>query len=132
MITNSGLLDQQADEIAYLENLAFGLFTANVTVTAVTVLADLTASEAAWAGYARASSSSWTAPAIIAGGAQTNSAVLLTFSNVSGAAVTFWGWFALNPTTGVLYAGLNIGATSIPNGSNYSFAAALNEQNTGP
>lgn len=125
-------MDIQADELDYLEALEWGLFTANYTVVNTSTLALVTASEAAWGGYARQTVAIWTAPAIVSGGAQTGTSALLTFLNTSGASQTFYGWFATNPTTGKLVAALNIGLQTIPNGSPYSFAAALNDQNTGP
>lgn len=132
MIVETGLLDLQKNDLAYLEALEWGLFTANLAITATTVLADVTASEAGWTGYERAESTPWQTPAIIAGGSQTGTTSLLTFSNGSGGSVTFYGWFAVNPTTGALVAALNIGLQTIPSTGVYSFAAALNDANTGP
>lgn len=132
MLVNEGLLDFQAAELTYLNNLQWGLFTANYDIIDSTVLADVVASEAAWAGYARQTTSPWTTPAIVSGGAQTTGPALLSFTNTSGASQTFWGWFVANPTTGKLVAALNIGAQTIPNTGLYAFAGALNEQNTGP
>lgn len=132
MLVNEGLLDFQAAELAYLNNLEWGLFTSNYAVVDTTVLSDVTASEASWTGYARQTASPWTTPAIVAGGAQTGTPTLLTFTNGSGSSQTFYGWFACNPSTGKLVGALNIGLQTVPAGSPYSFAAALNEQNTGP
>lgn len=132
MIPFEGLLDMQADELSYLEGLEWGLFTANYNVVVATTLADVLASEASWTGYTRQTVSPWTIPSIVSGGAQTGTSALLTFTNSSGGAVTFFGWFAMNPASEKLVAALNIGTQTIPNGSPYSFAAALNDQNTGP
>jgi hypothetical protein len=57
---------------------------------------------------------------------------VITFTNTTGAAQTFFGWFCMDPTAVQLVAALNLGATVIAAGSTYSFSPALTDVNTGP
>lgn len=132
MLVDDGVIQLLNAQITYIGGLYYGLFTTNLTIAHNTVLSTVTAVEAAWTGYARQQVSSWPTPTIVSGVASMAGNTLLTFNNTSGSTQTFYGWFAVDTSSGKLIAALNIGATTIPNGGTYSFAPTWTDGNTGP
>jgi len=132
MLLQQGQLELQNAQLTYLEGLYFGLFVTNLTITPTTSNAAVTGAEAAWTGYARQTIASWPPASTVSGTAVTAPTTLLTFANSSGSAQTFYGWFAINPTSGNVVAATNIGPQTVPPSSNYSFSVSCSDVNTGP
>jgi hypothetical protein len=104
----------------------FGLFTTNVPILHDTVTGDLT--EAVWAGYARAITTSWSVPALTGDFHAQTVADPCSFSNASGSTQTYWGWFLAN-AAGDLIAAYNYGvAQSVVYGGSVDLTPALSDQ----
>lgn len=90
---------------ASLEEFDFGLYASPVTWAHGTTMSDLT--EVSWVGYSRQTVPGWASPVLDGLNRAVAAAfpATITFTNLSGTAVTAQGWFAIGHTSGVLYAG---------------------------
>lgn len=126
MIVDTGKIRLLNAQAVFLGNCEWALYTNVATITAATVLADLT--EAAWTGYARVSFGSASPPAIVGGRAQTVPSSPPVFGNSSGASQNFEGWFLVDPTgTPGLVAAVPLGTQTIPDGLTYGLSPAVTD-----
>jgi hypothetical protein len=125
LIVNDGKLQLLGFEIPDLETCLWGLFTNNFTIAPTTVLADLV--EAAWTGYARATVGTLAAPSLVSNVAVTTPGTNPTFTNTSGVAQGFFGWFLVDPTGLILMAAVNLGSTTIPDGGIFPLAPTITD-----
>jgi hypothetical protein len=123
VIVNTGLIQKLTQELTYFSGFYWGLFTNNVTITATTALSALT--EATWAGYAEVTGLTWSTPTIVGGAALSTGSPNPSFSNTSGSAQSFYGWFCKD-SAGNLVAAVNLGAQSLPNAGTYVITPTTN------
>lgn len=128
MYVNTGKLRVAEALESYHEGLYWALFTSNTTISAATVLADLT--EAAWTGYARVQVGELGAAAIVAGKAQKVPDDVPVFENGSGAPVSYYCWGLIDTSgTPALVAAANVGETEIAAGAQEALTGVLRFDN---
>lgn len=126
MIVNEGILQLLDEQDTYLSSLVFGLFVSNTTISATTVIGDLTL--ASWSGYSNAAVGSLYPSTIVGPRAQTSPVSQPVFTNGSGSPVTFYGWFLYDPTASKLVAAVNLGLRTIPAGETYALVATFTDR----
>jgi hypothetical protein len=112
------------------EDLLFGLFIAGPgTIVPGTVLSDLTV--ASWGGYAGVpvALGGYGAAGIVGGNqALASASANITFSNTSGTAQTYIGWYSVGVTSGLLYEAVIFGTPqAIANGGTAVFTPQISQ-----
>lgn len=126
MIVDGGASALLNAQLSLLDSFLWGLFTSNTTITESTVLTDLT--EAAWTGYSRQSATGWGSITLMPPRQVAVPSSNPTFSNTSGSAQSFYGWFVVDSGGTVLIAATNIGLTSIADGTTLQLGAACSDR----
>lgn len=99
--------------LAVDQPLSVRLYSNDYTPDAASVLASFT--EAGWLGYFRETiqRATWGAPAIVAGRASSTYGTVFEWTNNSGASVTVYGYYIVNPATAVVQIAERFGVTRV-------------------
>jgi hypothetical protein len=107
-----------------------GLLSSAISITTATTLANVTAAEATFTGYARYPMSGWTTPVINGAGAGSTTATGLFVGSASGGTGNIYGYFLTSSSGGFFY-GVEVfagGPVSAPMGVQLAIALTYTDQ----
>ena len=123
MIVNEGKIQLLTAQYAFLAACTWRLFINNETITAATVLEDLT--EASFTGYEPKTVGTMGTATIVSGRASSSPVSPPVWTNGESGDVEVYGWMLVDPTETYVVAAVNRGLTTIPAGSALAWIGAI-------